>query len=120
MTRASLFVFIAFPLLAACQGRESSRQVVQEPVTPRPEAIVHPLAFLLDSLSMDPALIRFHVDKSDRTFTVFGGERVLKVYPCVLGEKPVGDKFHQGDRKTPEGTFSFRSKRVHPEWHKFV
>ena len=28
--------------------------------------------------------------------------------------------FQQGDRKTPEGTFTFRSKRVHAKWHKFI
>ncbi len=64
--------------------------------------------------------VRFRVDKSDRIFEVYVADSLVKTYPCVLGEVPVGDKFHQGDRKTPEGTFLFRSKRVHPRWHKFI
>lgn len=64
--------------------------------------------------------VRFRVDKSDRIFEVYVADSLVKSYPCVLGEVPVGDKFHQGDRKTPEGTFWFRSKRVHPRWHKFI
>lgn len=79
-----------------------------------------PLATLIDSLELDPKTIRFHVDKSDRRFDVRVNDSVLKTYPCVLGEKPVGDKFHQGDRKTPEGTFTFRSKRKHASWHAFI
>jgi murein L,D-transpeptidase YafK len=74
----------------------------------------------MDSLGLDPSTIAFHVDKSERTFDVLAGERLLKTYPCVLGEAPVGDKFQQGDRRTPEGTFTFRSKRVHDKWHKFI
>ncbi|QQR87439.1 MAG: L,D-transpeptidase family protein [Flavobacteriales bacterium] len=86
---------------------------------------IRPLGVLVDSLRINAATVRFHVDKSERRFEVHaklpsGRDTLLKTYPCVLGEKPVGDKFHQGDRKTPEGTFSFRSKRVHNDWHKFI
>lgn len=48
------------------------------------------------------------------------GDRTLKIWPCVLGEVPVGDKHMQGDRRTPEGTFTFRDKYPHRQWHKFV
>jgi len=75
---------------------------------------------LIDSLRLDAKTIRFHVDKSERRFDVFAGDFLLKTYACVLGEKPVGDKLHQGDRKTPEGTFTFRSKRSHASWHAFI
>lgn len=64
--------------------------------------------------------VRFVVDKSDRLFMVYVGDSLLKTYPCVLGEQPLGDKFYQGDRRTPEGSFTFRSKRVHAQWHKFI
>lgn len=78
------------------------------------------LATLIDSLRLDANTIRFHVDKSDRRFEVLANDLLLKTYPCVLGEKPVGDKFCQGDRKTPEGTFTFRSKRRPHRWHVFI
>jgi len=79
-----------------------------------------PLAFLIDSLGLDARTLRFRVDKSERRFGVYVSDTLLKTYPCVLGENPVGDKVMQGDRKTPEGTFGFRSKRMHDKWHAFV
>ncbi|MFZ1689368.1 MAG: L,D-transpeptidase family protein [Flavobacteriales bacterium] len=112
------------PLLAACQG-SSAADVAAEtahepPISRSAETPPLPLAKLIDSLHFDARTIRFHVDKSERKFHVYVNDSLLKTYPCVLGEKPVGDKFHQGDRKTPEGTFTFRSKRVHDAWHKFI
>lgn len=79
-----------------------------------------PLQAIIDSLGSDARLVRFHVDKSERRFTVLAGSDSLKHYPCVLGLVPVGDKLHQGDRKTPEGIFGFRGKRQHDQWHKFI
>jgi murein L,D-transpeptidase YafK len=79
-----------------------------------------PLSRLLDSLGLDASRIRLHVDKSDRAFRVFVDSVELKRYRCVLGEHPVGDKMRQGDRRTPEGTFTFRSKRKHDKWHVFI
>ena len=106
------------PLLASCQGDASADvELATKPVVRAPQ---RPLAALIDSLQLDPKTIRFHVDKSERRFDVFVKDSLLKTYPCVLGEKPVGDKFCQGDRKTPEGTYTFRTKRVHASWHKFV
>lgn len=51
---------------------------------------------------------------------MLAGDSVLCTYRCVLGEVPVGDKMKQGDRKTPEGVFGIRSKRIHDKWHAFV
>lgn len=90
-----------------------------------PLAIAHrvpdvPLLHLLDSLSIHKDSVHFKVEKSKRTFSVMAMGEVLKVYPCVLGEAPEGDKFMQGDRRTPEGLFTFRDKYPHREWHKFV
>jgi len=110
-------------LLVACQGNVlpevlAAAEEVAEPVLS--DVRVIPLATLIDSLHLDATTIRFRVNKSERRFEVYVSDSLLRSYPCVLGEKPIGDKFHQGDRKTPEGTFAFRSKRVHHAWHKFI
>lgn len=85
------------------------------------EAVPAPtLASVLDSLGLAAGSVRFHVDKSERRFEVRAGDLLLKTYPCVLGEVPEGDKMMQGDRKTPEGVFGIRSKRMHDKWHAFV
>src|SRR5689334_4383679 len=116
MRTAPLLFALALPLFVACQ--ENVELALAEPMAP--PTVDVPLAKLLDSLKLDARTIRFHVKKSDRKFEVFSGDKLLKTYPCVLGERPVGDKYMQGDRKTPEGTFTFRSKRVHQDWHKFI
>lgn len=128
MKSAAPCLFLLFPLFAACQDAPTAAlDTAEEAPAPTPPVVVPvlPLSVLVDSLRIKAATIRFHVDKSERRFEVYaklptGLDTLLKTYPCVLGEKPVGDKFHQGDRKTPEGTFSFRSKRVHNDWHKFI
>lgn len=113
-------LFLVAPLLVNCQNGPASPVCSVATADPVQERRTVTLAALLDSLAIPPDSLFFHVDKSDRAFVVMAGVRVLKTYPCVLGEVPVGDKFHQGDRKTPEGTFTFRSKRVHSKWHKFI
>ncbi len=118
--RSTHFAFLApllFPLVSACQSAALPAEAVAIAAPPHRNI---PLARLVDSLQLDPKTIRFHVDKSERRFEVLVDDSLLKTYPCVLGEKPVGDKFHQGDRKTPEGTFTFRSKRRPHQWHVFI
>jgi murein L,D-transpeptidase YafK len=79
-----------------------------------------PLKRLVDSLHVHADSLRFHVVKSRRVFHVIANGDTLCTYPCVLGERPEGDKQMQGDRRTPEGVFGFRSKRMHDKWHAFV
>lgn len=79
-----------------------------------------PLGRIVDSLRIKPAELWLEVDKSERVFRVMHDTTELKRYVCVLGEDPVGDKRMQGDRRTPEGTFTFRSKRRPHQWHVFI
>jgi murein L,D-transpeptidase YafK len=79
-----------------------------------------PLSRIVDSLHIKPAELWLEVDKSDRVFKVMRDSTELKRYVCVLGENPIGDKRMQGDRRTPEGTFTFRSKRRPHKWHVFI
>ncbi len=128
MRTTILSLVLLLPWTLACDGGGPMRLRPAAPVEVVPAATERtvPLAHLVDSLRCDPTTVRFHVDKSERAFRVYamprgGGEELrLKEYPCVLGEAPVGDKFMQGDRRTPEGTFTFRGKREHAQWHKFI
>ncbi len=79
-----------------------------------------PLARMVDSLQIHPDSLELLVEKGQRTFSVMASGRILKQWPCVLGLNPEGDKHMQGDRRTPEGVFTFRDKYPHREWHKFV
>lgn len=117
--RCALLFACCAPIWSSCQWHDTPGTTGDRILATTAEAPVS-LVRLLDSLGANARYISFLVDKSDRTFTVRVKAEAVKVYPCVLGENPVGDKFHQGDRRTPEGRFTFRSKRVHPQWHKFI
>lgn len=129
MRAPNLFVLLLVPLFAACQGPAAADIRVAATALPTspPAATDASLAELLTALHVPADRIHFVVAKGERLFKVMvprpsgaPGDTLLKWYPCVLGESPVGDKFMQGDRRTPEGTFTFRSKRVHDRWHKFI
>jgi murein L,D-transpeptidase YafK len=60
------------------------------------------------------------VDKSDYELQVFDDEGWYATYPVVFGNKSLDDKMMEGDRKTPEGTYSILSKRPHEKWYKIM
>lgn len=47
------------------------------------------------------------------------GEWIVS-YPVVFGNKDLGDKLIEGDRKTPEGHFHIANKRRHEKWNSFM
>lgn len=117
-----LFIW-GLPTLFACYAKAPERasgSLVPNTGVVEFKAVDISLARILDSLSISKKDVHFKVKKSDRSFQVLGGTMVLKEYPCVLGEVPEGDKMMQGDRRTPEGVFGIRSKRMHDKWHAFV
>lgn len=111
---ALLLVWITVPHLLSCQD--------QQRTSGHPAELGEQVALkkLIGDRSIDPRTIDLYMDKSERVLQVRSGGVTLKAYPCVLGLAPVGDKLHEGDRRTPEGIFTFRSKRVHDRWHKFI
>lgn len=60
------------------------------------------------------------IDKSDYELSVFDDDGWYASYPVVFGNKSLGDKMVEGDRKTPEGTFRIVSKRPHEKWDKMM
>lgn len=45
------------------------------------------------------------VIKSKRVMMLLKDGEIIKVYKVALGKNPVGHKTHEGDNKTPEGTY---------------
>jgi murein L,D-transpeptidase YafK len=60
------------------------------------------------------------IEKSNHRLTVFYNLNPIKSYPVVFGSNPVGDKLHEGDRKTPEGIFHILDLYNHPSWSRFI
>lgn len=60
------------------------------------------------------------VDKSDYELSVFDVQGWKVTYPVVFGNGDLKDKMCEGDRETPEGSFSIINKKVHDKWHRFM
>src|SRR5687767_5540971 len=60
------------------------------------------------------------VGKSDYELKIYDDEGWYATYPAVFGNRSLGDKLMEGDRKTPEGTFRIVSKRPHQKWHRIM
>jgi murein L,D-transpeptidase YafK len=60
------------------------------------------------------------VEKSKYELSVYDDDGWYATYPVVFGSKDLGDKMREGDRKTPEGTFTIISKKVHEKWDRFM
>lgn len=60
------------------------------------------------------------VSKSENLITLYDANDWVVQWPCTFGSDDLGDKFVQGDKRTPEGTFTILSKKPHAKWHKFM
>jgi murein L,D-transpeptidase YafK len=56
------------------------------------------------------------IDKSDYEMHVYDEEGWLATYPIVFGSKDLSDKMREGDKRTPDGTFTVILKKHHPKW----
>lgn len=70
--------------------------------------------------SIDPEKIFLLVDKSDYRMYLYEDVTLRKIYKVVFGNKDQTDKFFEGDRRTPEGTFHILSKRFDNRWSRFM
>ena len=60
---------------------------------------------------------RILVVKSEHTLTLLSHGKAIKVYKVALGSGGLGPKDHEGDRKTPEGTYIIDRKNSQTLWH---
>lgn len=57
------------------------------------------------------------VNKAERKMYLFNNQKVLKEYDFVLGFAPIGDKFYEGDGKTPEGSYFINRRNPNSRFH---
>jgi murein L,D-transpeptidase YafK len=60
------------------------------------------------------------ISKAKYELSVYDTKGWLVTYPVVFGNKDLRDKLCEGDRKTPEGTFTIVNKKVHSKWDRFM
>ncbi len=74
-----------------------------------------------DELIKTGVATKMIVVKSKRVLVLFNDEGdVLSRHRISLGDNPVGPKLKQGDKKTPEGTYSIRDIRGDKKYYKEI
>ncbi len=63
---------------------------------------------------------RVVVSKSSRTLYLFDGERLVRSYRVDLGRIPIGQKLHEDDGRTPEGSFRVVLRNAESKYHRFI
>lgn len=64
-----------------------------------------------------PEVTYIVVNKADRQMFLFHNDRVLKEYEFDLGFEPIGDKFFEGDGRTPEGNYFIDRRNPNSRFH---
>lgn len=59
-----------------------------------------------------------YVLKAKRRLLVIQGKTLVREFPCALGPHPVGNKYFQGDGRTPMGKFEICDKNPHSHFFK--
>ncbi len=72
------------------------------------------------ALSGPVGTVSIVIDKTDYELNVYDDKGWYATYPVVFGNNSLSDKKMQGDRNTPEGSFSISAKRVHEKWCRFM
>jgi murein L,D-transpeptidase YafK len=60
---------------------------------------------------------RILVVKSEHTLTLLAHGKPIKTYKVALGSGGMGPKDHEGDRRTPEGSYIIDAKNTRTLWH---
>ena len=81
-----------------------------------PSALNRP--FNADTIDKDSVSIK--VFKSKYRMNVYYKGKVLTAYKCVFGPNCTMQKLQEGDRRTPEGTFTILDVKGHDKWEKFM
>lgn len=68
---------------------------------------------LPQSVKADKVLVTKHT----RTLSICQGDMLLKTYLVSLGGEPIGAKQFEGDRRTPEGSYSIAGRNSGSAYH---
>jgi len=79
-----------------------------------PPDVAYPQGPFPDSLSFDKLVL----EKGKRRLTAYAKGKPVRVYLVALGENPVGHKEFEGDKRTPEGSYSIDDKNPNSAYHR--
>ena len=70
-----------------------------------------------EPLPLDFTADYIEVVKSSRTLSMYAQGQLRKTYFVSLGGNPIGQKFQEGDRKTPEGRYTISGRNPQSAYH---
>ncbi len=82
-------------------------------------AISNPPSFASEKRLMNDSVrsgYRIVIDKSDMELKVYDSLGWFATYPVVFGSKDMGDKLFEGDKRTPNGSYTIILKTVSKKW----
>ena len=74
--------------------------------------------FSIDTIDRDSIYLK--VIKAKNRLQVYHKGKLLTAYKCVFGPNHLVPKQCEGDRRTPEGTFTIQTCKDHAKWDKFM
>lgn len=96
--------------------KKAGKEKTTTTIITKPPVLNRP--FSTDTLDLDSISIR--VFKSKFRMQVYHKGHILTAYKCVFGPVHLQQKEMEGDRRTPEGTFTILSLKEHEKWDKFM
>lgn len=93
-------------------------RVTETVIAPKPLKMGQMAAIGIDTLR--PEHVRILVDKSDYAVAVYYRNRPIRLYKAVFGPRPMDNKCMEGDRCTPEGSFTILRKNGASQYNKFM
>ena len=98
---------------------DQGTRVVSETLVIPPKASVN-LRYPIrpDTLNKDSVVLV--VNKSKYNLEVYYRRKMIRYYKAVFGPKPLENKRMEGDRCTPEGWFTIKSKNPNSKYDKFM
>jgi L,D-transpeptidase catalytic domain len=117
--RGFIFAIAEIPEVLCLQGCPAEEKLHIPPVAKELLNYNKPLPELLGT-TIDKQKISLLIEKYKHRLTVYYDLKPIKSYPVVFGGNPTGDKFKEGDKKTPEGILRVRDLYPHPVWSKFI
>lgn len=78
---------------------------------------LQPPAVPVDAPAFTGTVERIVIEKGARQMALIQNGRVVRRYAIALGWAPAGDKFRQGDGRTPEGSFRIAVRNDASKYH---
>lgn len=100
------------------QYDQAGKRTTETVIIPPKSAVNLRVRINPDTLNTDSVLIV--VSKSKYSVEVFYRRKIIRYYKAVFGPKPLENKKMEGDRCTPEGWFSIKSKNPNSKYDKFL